>query len=243
MSHNALFRTWLSEISLMGFTYNLGGIKNREKYQDTPGSSSIYQKAPESSKFTKLPLYKKNTLYKVIIHSNVQALFIRIPFKHKLKVSLSLSLLSLLLLLLLPLGHHLILPSSDWGAGSSMSSIHCLLRWALRCIGVWWSSHKFTHFYRSVPDHHICKHHILLALATHQKTTLKSTCHMASNNSWCFIHGQTYTTRYLTYKHFLAHFIPSSLVSCMHVDNHPCLTLTEYGHVASISVSYKKIMS
>ena len=36
---------------------------NREKYQDTPGSSSIYQNAPGSSKFTKLPLCpKKYTL-------------------------------------------------------------------------------------------------------------------------------------------------------------------------------------
>ena len=47
-------------------------------------------------KVPKLPNYpyvKKNTLYKVIIHSNVQALFTRIPFKHKfLSLSLSLSL-------------------------------------------------------------------------------------------------------------------------------------------------------
>ena len=46
-------------------------------------------------KVPKLPNYpyvQKNTLYKVIIHSNVQALFTRIPFKHKfLSLSLSLS--------------------------------------------------------------------------------------------------------------------------------------------------------
>ena len=32
------------------------GVFVREKYQDTPGSSSIYQNAPKSSKITKLPL-------------------------------------------------------------------------------------------------------------------------------------------------------------------------------------------
>ena len=38
-------------------------IKYREKYQDTPGSSLIYQNAPGSSKITNLPLYpKKYTL-------------------------------------------------------------------------------------------------------------------------------------------------------------------------------------
>ena len=40
-----------------------GVEKNREKYQDTPGSSLIYQNAPGSSKITNLPLYpKKYTL-------------------------------------------------------------------------------------------------------------------------------------------------------------------------------------
>ena len=34
-------------------------IKYREKYQDTPGCLSIYQNAPESSKFTNLPLCPK----------------------------------------------------------------------------------------------------------------------------------------------------------------------------------------
>ena len=33
--------------------------KKREKYQDTLGSSSIYQNAPGSSKYTKLPLCQK----------------------------------------------------------------------------------------------------------------------------------------------------------------------------------------
>ena len=38
-------------------------IDLREKYQDTPGSSLIYQNAPGSSKITNLPLYpKKYTL-------------------------------------------------------------------------------------------------------------------------------------------------------------------------------------
>ena len=38
-------------------------INNREKYEDTPGSLSIYQNAPINSKFTKLPLSpKKYTL-------------------------------------------------------------------------------------------------------------------------------------------------------------------------------------
>ena len=37
--------------------------KKRQNYQDTPGSLSIYQNAPGSSKFTKLPLSpKKYTL-------------------------------------------------------------------------------------------------------------------------------------------------------------------------------------
>ena len=54
-----------------------------EEYQDTLESLPIYQNAPLSSESTKLPLREKNTLYKVIIRSNLQALLTRIPLKHK----------------------------------------------------------------------------------------------------------------------------------------------------------------
>ena len=52
-----------TRIYLSTLNYEIPGqyaeIKTREKYQDTPESSSIYQNAPGSSKFTKLPLYQK----------------------------------------------------------------------------------------------------------------------------------------------------------------------------------------
>ena len=56
-------------------THTLHMFYFREKYQDTPGSSSIYQNAPGSSKLPNYPHVQKSTLYKVIIHSNLQALF------------------------------------------------------------------------------------------------------------------------------------------------------------------------
>ena len=52
-------KRWLMNITIFNFIFY------KEKYQDTP----------ESSKFTKVPLRPKNcTLYKVFIHSNLQAL-------------------------------------------------------------------------------------------------------------------------------------------------------------------------
>ena len=44
----------LCVIPLYQYHHNI--ILSREKYQDTPGSLSIYQNAPESFKFIKLPL-------------------------------------------------------------------------------------------------------------------------------------------------------------------------------------------
>ena len=55
----------------------------REKYQDTLEVLLFTRMPLEVPKLPNYPYVQKNTLYKVIIHSNPQALFTRIPFKHK----------------------------------------------------------------------------------------------------------------------------------------------------------------
>ena len=69
--HEKFILCLIGHIDFPGYIFCLIGhidfpkaiIKSREKYQDTPGSSSIYQNALGSSKFTKLPLCpKKYTL-------------------------------------------------------------------------------------------------------------------------------------------------------------------------------------